>query len=392
MPQSFRIFVSTGEVSGDLQGSLLISALRAEAATRDYSLEILALGGPQMAAAGATLFADTSGIGAIGLIPALPYIWPTLKLHRQVLCTLEAAPPDLSVLIDYIGPNLRLGQRLKQQFPSRPVVYYIAPPEWVWSQGLGVTRRVIDLSDKMLAIFRQEATYFGEQGADIDWVGHPLLDCLQEYPNREQARQELGLSLDQPMMALIPASRRQELAQIWPVMLAAAQQLHQQIPQLQFWIPLAHSTFRPILVPAIRDAGLPITLTSDRHRVLAAADGVIAKSGTVNLEAALLGVPQVVVYRLDPVSAWLYQYIFKFKVEFISPVNIVANQGIVPELLQQKAIPEKIAELAGKLLRNTPERQQMLIGYKQVKSQLGEAGAVQRAAQAILDVLDRSQS
>ncbi|NJM65915.1 MAG: lipid-A-disaccharide synthase [Acaryochloris sp. RU_4_1] len=390
MPQSFRIFISTGEVSGDLQGSLLISALGAEASARGYSLEILALGGPQMAATGATLLADTSRIGAIGLIHALPYVWPTLKLHHQVLRALEATPPDLSVLIDYIGSNLRLGQRLKRQFPT-PVVYYIAPPEWVWSQGLGVTRRVIDLSDKMLAIFQQEATYFAKHGADIDWVGHPLLDCLQAYPNRQQARQQLGIHPDQPMMALMPASRQQELTEIWPVMLAAAQGLHQQIPQLQFWIPLALPAFRSILTPAIRDADLPITLTSDRHRVLAAADGVIAKSGTVNLETALLGVPQVVVYRLDPVSAWLYQHIFKFKVEFISPVNIVANQAVVPELLQQKATPEQIAELAGKLLRNTPERQQMLAGYERVRSQLGEAGAVQRAAQAILDLLDRSQ-
>lgn len=134
MDRPYRIFISTGEVSGDLQGSLLIPALIAEAQSRGYSLEIWALGGPRMAAVGARLLGDTSQIGAIGPVNALPFVWPTLKLHKQVMDQFKQVPPDLTVLIDYIGPNLRLGQRLKQAFPS-PVVYYIAPPNGSGPKG-----------------------------------------------------------------------------------------------------------------------------------------------------------------------------------------------------------------------------------------------------------------
>jgi len=389
MSPSYRIFLSTGEVSGDLQGSLLTAALLTEARRRGYSLEILALGGPQMAAQGAILLGDTSQIGAIGPINAVPFIGPTLKLHFQVEAKLRDAPPDLTVLIDYVGPNLRLGKRLQQQHQT-PMVYYIAPPEWIWSQGLGVTRQVVSLSDKMLAIFPGEATYFTKMGARVCWVGHPLLDKLQQSPSRIQARHQLGLGPQQPMIALMPASRRQELRHILPVVIRAAQHIYQRLPAVQFWLPVALPAYLPVLTQAVQHSGLPISLSTETHTVIAAADVMITKSGTANLEAALLGVPQVVVYRLGAISAWLYQHLFRFRVDFISPVNIVAGQAVVPELFQQEASPRQISDLACKLLLDSAERQQMLVGYEQVRSQLGQPGVLQRAAQEILNMLARS--
>ncbi|WP_299484725.1 lipid-A-disaccharide synthase [Acaryochloris sp. IP29b_bin.137] len=390
MSCSYRLFISTGEVSGDLQGSLLIPALLTEAQARGYDLEILALGGPKMAAAGAHLLGDTSKIGAIGPVNALPLIWPTLKLHRQVIRQLERTPPDLTLLIDYIGSNLRLGKRLKQIF-HMPVVYYIAPPEWVWSQGLGVTQQVVELSDQMLAIFPQEATYYEEEGANICWVGHPLLDRLSRFPTRAQARQRLELDSQQPMIALVPASRQQELAYLLPVMLKAAHRIADQVPNVQFWVPLALPSYRSVLTQALQTAGLPVSLFPDSHTVMAAADVVITKSGTANLETALLNVPQVVIYRVGAISAWLYQYCFNFQTDYISPVNIVAGQAVVPELLQQEATPDQIAALACQLLRDEGVRHEMMAGYQAVRSRLGEPGVLQRAAQAILGVLAASK-
>ncbi|KAI9130637.1 lipid-A-disaccharide synthase [Acaryochloris sp. CCMEE 5410] len=389
MDRPYRIFISTGEVSGDLQGSLLIPALIAEAQSRGYSLEIWALGGPRMAAVGARLLGDTSQIGAIGPVNALPFVWPTLKLHKQVMDQFKQVPPDLTVLIDYIGPNLRLGQRLKQAFPS-PVVYYIAPPEWVWSQGLGVTRQVVDLSDKMLAIFPQEATYYQGMGADINWVGHPLVDHVHQFPPREQARQQLGLHPQQPMMALMPASRQQELDHLLPIILTAARRIYHQVPNLQFWMPLALSAYRRDVTQAIQKTGLPISISPDSQTVIAAADVVITKSGTANLEAALLNVPQVVVYRVGAISAWLYQHLLHFEVEFISPVNLVVGREIVPELLQQEVTPEKIAELACSLLEKGEARHTMMAEYQELRSHLGLPGVLQRAAEAILNALEQS--
>lgn len=385
------MFISTGEVSGDLQGSLLIPALVAEAQSRGYSLEILALGGPRMAAAGAQLLGDTSTIGAIGPVNAIPFVWPTLKLQKQVMEQFSQMPPDITVLIDYIGPNLRLGKRLKQTFQI-PVVYYIAPPEWVWSQGLGVTRQVVALSDQMLAIFPQEATYYLGMGAAMRWVGHPLVDHVHQFPPREQARQQLGLQPSQPMMALMPASRHQELDHLLPVILKAAQQICHQVPNIQFWMPLALSAYRRHVAQAIQKTGLPISISPDSQTVIAAADVVITKSGTANLEAALLSVPQVVVYRVGAISAWLYQHLLNFEVEFISPVNLVAGREIVPELLQQEVTPEKMTELACDLLEAGEARQKMMVGYQELRSHLGPPGVLQRAAETILDTLEQSFS
>lgn len=386
MTQSVRIFLSTGEVSGDLQGSLLTAALFTEAKIRGYSLEIVALGGPKMAAQRAMLLGDTSKLGAITLLNALPYVWPTLKLHQRVVSYLRDHPPDMVVLIDYVGANLRLGKRLKQQFQI-PIIYYIAPPEWVWSPNPEITKQLVDLCDQMLAIFPQEATYFAQKGATVRWVGHPLLDGLDQIPSRDQARQHLGIHPQQLLITLMPASRQQELRHILPVLLAAAQRIHQQLPDVQFWIPEALPTYRPILTQAILASGLPIALTTETQTLLAASDLVISKSGTANLEAALLGIPQIVVYRVGALSGWLYQHIFKFKVNFISPVNLVAGREIVPELLQQEADPQRIADLACQLCSNTGQRQQMLQDYQQMKAQLGTAGVAQRAAQYILDGL-----
>lgn len=248
----------------------------------------------------------------------------------------------------------------------------------------------MDLSDKMLAIFPQEATYYQGMGADINWVGHPLVDHVHQFPPREQARQQLGLHPQQPMMALMPASRQQELDHLLPIILTAARRIYHQVPNLQFWMPLALSAYRRDVTQAIQKTGLPISISPDSQTVIAAADVVITKSGTANLEAALLNVPQVVVYRVGAISAWLYQHLLHFEVEFISPVNLVVGREIVPELLQQEVTPEKIAELACSLLEKGEARHTMMAEYQELRSHLGLPGVLQRAAEAILNALEQS--
>ena len=174
-----RLLISTGEVSGDLQGSLLIRALRLEAERRGLELEVLALGGPRMEAAGAVLIADTAPMGAIGLWEALPLILPTLRLQSRVDALLEEQLLDGVVLIDYVGANVRLGTRLRRQQPELPITYYIAPQEWAWRFGDGSTTRLLDFTDRILAIFPAEAEFYAARGADVSWVGHPLLDNFQ---------------------------------------------------------------------------------------------------------------------------------------------------------------------------------------------------------------------
>lgn len=383
----YRLLISAGEVSGDLQGSLLIRALHQEASQRGWSLEIMALGGTQMAAAGATLLENTTPLSAMGVLESLPYVRATLALQSRLRKYLKTAPPDLSVLIDYPGANLPLAAYLKRTYPHTPLLYYIAPQEWVWAFGSGTTKKIVQHTDHILAIFPQEAAYYRTHGATVTWVGHPFLDALTHWPSRTVARQRLGIPPAQQAIALMPASRQQEMKQIWPILAQAAQLIQQQSPTVHFWIPVARAEFRPFLEALLQQHQLNATLTDDPKLTLAAADLTLGKSGTVNLEAALLEVPQIVVYRVQALTGWLYRRLLGFRVPFISPVNLVAGREVVPELLQEEATPEAIAALALDLLQPSKARSQMLEQYRKLRLDLGEPGVLQRTAALILDSL-----
>lgn len=380
-----RIFISTGEVSGDLQGSLLIAALQRQAEAVGLTLEIVALGGEKMAQAGAKILGNTSGIGSMGLIESLPYVIPTLRVQRSAIAYLKENPPDLVVLIDYMGPNLGIGTYMKENLPDIPVAYYIAPQEWVWSMSFQNTNRIVGFTDKLLAIFPEEARYYEQNGANVCWVGHPLIDRMANAPSREIAREKLGIKEEEITIALLPASRDQELKYLLPVIFAAAKNIQSNIPNVHFWIPLSLETFRDKITAAIKDYGLQATVVLGQQReVFAAADFAITKSGTVNLELALLNVPQVVVYRLHPVTAWIARHILKGSIPFASPVNLVVMREIVPEFLQEKATTENITQAAMELLLNSQKRQKTLTDYQEMRHSLGELGVCDRTAKEIL--------
>jgi lipid-A-disaccharide synthase len=382
-----RIFISTGEVSGDLQGALLIEALKQQAIALNLNLEIVALGGDRMAAAGATLLGNTTSIGSVGPLEAIPFILPTLLIQQKAKQYLQQHPPNLVVLIDYMGPNLAISSYLKQVAPKVPIVYYIAPQEWVWSLSPHNTAHIVRVSDLLLAIFPAEARYFQSYGANVTLVGHPIVDRMQTFPSREQARAELEIKAGEIAIALIPASRRQELKYVLPVMFAAAKTIQTKLPQVRFFIPLSLEIYRDQIQQAIQNYGIHATLVADRTpAVLAAADLAIAKSGTVNLELALLDVPQVVTYRVNPITAWIFRNLLKFSVAFVSPPNLVEMKPIVPELLQEEATAENIVQEALSLLQPI-KRQQTLADYHQMRQSLGSVGACDRAAKEIISLV-----
>jgi len=381
-----RIFISTGEVSGDLQGALLIEALKRQAVAAEYRVEIIALGGDRMASAGAQLLGNTMAIGSVGIWESLPYVLPTFLLQRKTKQYLRQHPPDLVVLLDYPGPNLSIGAFCRRYLPQVPIVYYIAPQTWVWSARQRETEQFVRITDLLLAVFPEEARYFAAHGAKVTWVGHPLIDRMQAFPRCSQARTALGIDPGKKAIALIPASRRQELKYLMPVMFAAAKMIQSQLTDVHFWIPLSREGFREPMERAIGHYGLQATISSQTKEVLAAADLAIAKSGTVNLELALLDVPQVVIYRVSPITGFIARKLLNFSIPFMSPPNLVAMKQIVPEFLQEEATPEAIFSAGMDLLAN-PVRQQMLADYQQMRQSLGEPGVADRAAIAILGLL-----
>jgi lipid-A-disaccharide synthase len=388
-----RLLISTGEVSGDLQGSLLVKALHAEAQRRGLNLEIVALGGERMERAGARLLANTAPMGAIGLWEAIPLILPTLRVQRRVNRWLKRTPPDGVVLIDYMGANVGLGLRIKRHLPRVPILYYIAPQEWAFRIGEGGTTRLIGFTDRILAIFPEEARFYGARGADVIWVGHPLLDTLVDLPSREQARAALGLAPEERLLLLLPASRTQELRYLLPALAGAAAELQRRCPGLRVMVPAGQSSFEPLLAEFLQGFGVQAEVVpaadADRLRPLlcAAADLALTKSGTVNLELALRGVPQVVGYRVSRPTAWLAKHLLRFKVEHISPVNLVLGERLVPELLQDDLTAEAIVEEALPLLTAPESSARIREGYGRLRQALGQTGVTQRAAAAILDTL-----
>ncbi len=381
---AMHIFISTGEVSGDLQGSLLIEALKRQAVELGMDLEISAIGGDRMKKAGAKLLGNTSAIGSVGILESLPFILPILWLQRRVQAYLRQRPPDLVVLIDYFGSNVGMGRYIRQQFPNVPIVYYIAPQEWVWSLSSRNTQRIVKICDRLLAIFPEEARYYERFGANVTFIGHPLVDRVAQYPSREQARQSLGIAADQVAIALFPASRPQELRYLLPVIVEAAQRLQQAVPNAGFWIPIALPEYKEAIATAIERYNLRATVVSEnKESVIAAADLAIAKSGTVNLEIALMKVPQVVLYRVNPITAWIAKHLLNFSIPFMSPPNLVDMKAIVPELLQDEATPNAVLHHALELL-NPDNRQQMQQDYIQMQKSLGDPNVCDRAARVIL--------
>jgi lipid-A-disaccharide synthase len=383
-----RIFISTGEVSGDWHGAILIEALHERAALKGIELEIVGLGGDRMAAAGAKLLGNTVGIGSIGAVEALPYILPTIQVQREAKKWLKNSPPDVAVLIDYMMPNQGMGYFAKRTLKI-PVIYYIAPQEWVWSFDDKNTKAIAAFTDKLLAIFPQEAVYYQKQGTNVQWVGHPFVDLMAKVPDRAESRKQLGMADDDLIVTLLPASRTQELRSVMPIILKAAKIIQAKLPHVKFWLPLSLDRYRPAVEKLLAEYEIKATIISAQSQLaISAADLVLSKSGTVNLETALLNVPQVILYRVNVITAWIARHVVRLKLPFISPVNLVNMEEVIPEFVQDDAVPEAIAETALDLLINPQARQNMLDGYASVRKSLGEKGAINRVADSILEFVE----
>ncbi|GAB4533013.1 MAG: lipid-A-disaccharide synthase [Pleurocapsa sp.] len=379
-----HIFISTGEVSGDLQGAMLIESLYKIARQKGINLEISGLGGDRMKATGANILANTAIIGSVGFLEAIPFVIPTLQIQQQTQKYLRENPPDVLVLIDYPAANLAIASYVKKHLPQVPVVYYIAPQDWAVPM-LNNAPKIIKFVDKLLAIFPEEAKYFRDKNIDVTWVGHPLLDRIEQAPTRLEARTNLNLSPEQQIITLLPASRQQELKYLLPEICQAARQIHNKLPEVKFLIPVSLDNYRTTIEAAIKEYNLSATILNGQTLdAISAADLAISKSGTVNLEAALLNIPQVVIYRVHPFTAWVARKILRFSIPLMSPPNLIVNREIVPELKQELVTPDNITEQALKLLLNNEIRQQILTDYQQMRSLLGTSGVCDRAAQEIL--------
>jgi len=358
-----RLLVLAGEPSGDLHGGRVITALRA----RFPHAAIEAVGGPRMAAAGATMLRSIDGLSAMGLVEAIHTLPAHLRLLRSLRRAFAAGRYDLIILIDYPGFHLHVAEAAKR-FGIK-VLWYIAPQLWAWRPQRA--RRFARVVDRLAVILPFEPIFFGGVGIATDFVGHPLAD-RDPPPSREEARAALGVPLNARVLALFPGSRAGEIGRLWPAYRGAAR------------LVVAAGGCTHVLVAATPSGSYPdagtLTLVVDRpDRVLAAADAVLAKSGTTTLEAALADVPMVVAYRVNPITFTLLRRLIK--VPWVSLVNLVADRRVVPELMQRAVTAEGLAASILPLLdpRSEDTRVQR-VGLAEVRRLLGGPGASERLA------------
>ena len=386
-----KIFISTGEVSGDLHGSLLAKELFEESSKQSIDLEIYGLGGEKMREAGVEIIKDTTPISAIGIWEAVPLILPMMRIQKQFLNLLITESPNCLVLIDYMGPNISIGRKLKKKKINMPIYYYIAPQEWAWRVGNNSTTDLIGFSDKIFAIFQQEANFYRKRGGKVSWIGHPMVDLTKKLPTKKESRKYLDLASNQNILLIMPASRPQELKYILPTFIRVAQKLQRKYPDLVVFIPSCRDVFDQSFQKALDKNNINGRVISkseiekNKVYIYSLSKLALCKSGTVNMELALYGVPQVVGYKVSRVTAFIAKKILNFKLRFISPINLLMKRQIVPEFVQKEFNVNSVFRKSCKLLERNDEKLKMKQGYKLLKNNLGDEGVTKRAAKEIIN-------
>lgn len=376
-----RILISAGEASGDLYAGAVTRGIK----QLNPEAEVFGMGGDCLREAGGEVLFDIkdhSLMGFVEVLKKLPDVW---KLRNAFIDLMEKRKPDVLLTIDYPGFNMRLAKLAKERGIN--VVYFIAPQVWAWRPGRAAD--VAKVTDKIACIFPFECDFYKSYGANIEFIGHPLVDTVKPSLSRKEAEQLAGKRTGHPLILLMPGSREMEIQRLLPVMLGAAKILKQKRPELDFAIPRAATIAKGILEDSVRQAGLNIRLIEGHnYDVMSVADLAIVTSGTVTLEAAMCGLGCEILYKSSPVSFWIAKRVVK--IPNIGLPNIVAGRQIEPELLQDDCTPDKIASTALELLE--PERfAQLQRDLLEVKEKLGEPGAVKRVAELVLRMARQNQ-
>ncbi len=367
-----RVMIIAGEASGDLHGAGVVRALRA----RNTEMDVFGVGGDRMEAEGMKLVYHIRELGFMGFVEVLKHL-PFIKTMEHTLEQLvKLQRPDVLVLIDYPGFNLRFA-RIAKRYGVK-IAYYISPQVWAWHRSR--VKKMRGLVDKMLVIFPFEVELYRQEGIDAEFVGHPLLDVLDAQRDQDGFRKRHGIPSDGPLLALLPGSRKQEIEQIYPAMLGAVRVITQQTGA-RVCVGVAPTLSEQYLRTMYPTEGVTY-VSGATYDVMANADFAIVTSGTATLETACFGTPLVVVYR----TSWLTYAIGRMLVQVknISLVNIVRGKGIVPELIQHDASPARIAGAVLRVMNDPSALEEMRSELSTVRGMLGQPGAAERVADHII--------
>lgn len=369
-----------GEASGDLHGSHLVK----EMLSLDPSLQFYGVGGEKMKNEGVELIADSKEMAVVGITEVLLKLKRICQIYRKLKNSLAANSPSLVILIDYPDFNLRFAREAKKK--NIPIVYYISPQVWAWRKGR--IKKIGRLIKKMIVIFPFEKKFYEEAKIDVDFVGHPLLDSIRSQFSREEAFQKFSLTAGVTTIGLLPGSRMNEIKRHLPPMVEAISSISKQINPVQFIIPVAPGLDWGEVQNLVGSKRENIRVVENNiYDVMRISDVVIVASGTATIEAAIMGAPMIVVYRVSPFTYLLGKMLIKVK--NIGMVNIIAGKTVVPELIQKDVTPEKITSTVAQILNNPSKQEEMKKELSSVKEKIGNPGASFRAAQIIINLLQR---
>lgn len=376
MTDLMRVALVAGEASGDILGAGLMQALKA----KHPNIEFIGVGGPLMQAQGLKSYFPMERLSVMGLVEVLGRLPELLSRRKRLINTLIAAKPDVCIGID--APDFNLTLELKLRQAGIKTVHYVSPSVWAWRQ-----KRVLKIRkacDLMLTLFPFEAQFYQDHQVPVRFVGHPLADTIPQQADRAAAREALSLAHDQPVVALMPGSRGGEVSRLGSLFLDAAVRLRALRPGIQFVLPCSSPERRAQLEQMLVGRDLPLTLLNGRsHEALAACDAVLIASGTATLEALLYKRPMVVAYKVAPLTYRILKHLVSSA--YISLPNLLAERLLVPELIQDAATPEELAQLLAPLLDGGEVQTE---GFDVIHRALRRDASLQ-AAQAVLQLTGR---
>ncbi|MGQ9426078.1 lipid-A-disaccharide synthase [Gilvimarinus sp. F26214L] len=375
MSEPLRIGMLAGEMSGDSLGAGLIAAIKKRVPDAQFE----GIGGPKMIAAGFHSLADQERLAVMGFVEPLKRLPELLAIRRRIYRHFVANPPAVFLGIDSPGFNITLEHRLRQA--GIKTAHYVSPQIWAWRRER--VHKIARSVDLMLSLFPFEARFYKEHNVPVSFVGHYLADRIPLVPDQRAARDALGLSPDQRVIALLPGSRSSEVKLIAPEFLATAEWCLRQKPDLHFIMPAANEARHAQLQELLKHKpDLPVTLTHGRsHEVMCAADAVLMASGTTTLEALLLKRPMVVAYKFPRLSYAIYSRLLE--IPHISLPNILAGRELVPEYLQDRVDPEAMGRDLLSYLENADKVEALKQEFLSIHIQL-QQNADERAADAVL--------
>ncbi|MDD5259212.1 MAG: lipid-A-disaccharide synthase [bacterium] len=369
-----KIFIVAGEASGDIHGANLVKELR----KLQPDAAITGFGGQRMQTAGMKLLynlADHAVIGFLEVIKNLVLIKHLLAITKQYF---REEKPDVVVLIDYPGFNFKVGKLAHSL--NIPVVYYIAPQIWAWWPGR--IKEIKEFASKVLVVFPFEEEIYARAGIPVKWVGHPLLEHIPAATSID-IYEKYKLDQKKRLLGLLPGSRRQEIEHLLPVMLAAAGKVLSAQPDIELVLLRSSVIDRSLLEKIIQASGLAVKVVDDdSYQVRRQLTLAYVASGTATLEMAYLGIPMLIMYRVNALSYQMAKRLVK--IPYIGLANIVSGQKVVPEFVQNAVEPSGIAAQTEKYLHNPAELKAIKNKLLQIKDKLGSPGASLRTAQEIL--------